>query len=94
MPDNHKNLLSLQTNVSKICPALILAKRRKLRVMGRTLILTNSTTLKNGIKYLGVFIGRATETKESLTLVISNVEPQKNRATLKLIPTEVVKGNL
>lgn len=39
----------------------MLASRRKHKVMGRTIILTSSTTLRKGIKYQGELEGRMEE---------------------------------
>lgn len=40
-----------------MCPAVILAKRRKHNVIGRTIILIISTTLRNGTRYQGELAG-------------------------------------
>ena len=44
--------------VKTICPALILAAKRKDKVIGRTIILTVSIKIKNGFNQLGAPDGR------------------------------------
>jgi len=75
-------------------PALILASNRKHKVIGRTTILINSTTLKNEIKYQGEFEGSTEETLKCLVLWITTPLSQKDRAALKLNIIVVVKGKL
>jgi len=51
----------LQIKEINTWPATILARRRKHRVIGRTMTLINSTTHKNGTKYHGELAGNKVE---------------------------------
>jgi len=46
----------------RTCPAVMLAKRRKHKVIGRTLILISSTIHKKGTRYQGEFAGSNEDT--------------------------------
>jgi len=43
--------------VNTICPAVMLAARRNLRVIGRTVILINSTKTRKGFSHIGALSG-------------------------------------
>lgn len=83
---------SLQTNESRMCPALILAKRRKQRVRGRTEILTISTSLKKEAKYHGEFKGKSEEMEFFFIKNITILTSQKNKAVPKFSLKVVVTG--
>ncbi len=85
-----KDILQIKDN--KMCPAVILANKRKQRVTGRTNSLVNSTRHKNGIKYQGEFRGIIDE-KDSFLIKISRILLiQHNKATVKLNLKVVVRG--
>jgi len=75
-------------------PAVILAKRRKHRVIGRTEILINSTIHKNGTRYQGEFEGSREEGNLNFTVWIKTPPNQHERAAPKLKPNVVVIGYL
>jgi len=75
-----------------MCPALILANNRKHKVIGRTMILINSTNLRKGIKYQGVFTGNRLEATINFTSCNRTLDNHKHKAILKLNPKVVVTG--
>jgi len=75
-------------------PALILAKRRKHKVIGRTMILIISTKDKKGIKYQGVLAGNKEEVDEGFTKKIITLASHKDSAAAKLKDKVVVTGKL
>lgn len=75
-------------------PALIFAKRRKHRVIGRTIILIISTKDKKGIRYHGVLVGKREEAAIGLTKKIMMLASHKDSAAAKLNDKVVVTGNL
>jgi len=77
-----------------MCPALILANRRKHRVIGRTIILTISTNLKKGIKYQGVLVGSREDADEGFTRKIITLANHRDSAAPKLKDRVVVTGKL
>lgn len=77
-----------------MCPALILAKSRKHKVIGRTIILIISTKDKKGIRYHGVFAGKRDEVDIGLTKKMITLAIHKDRATAKLNDRVVVTGKL
>jgi len=77
-----------------IWPALMLANKRKHKVIGRTKILTISTKDRKGIKYQGVLAGRREEADMGLTKKISTLANHKDNAPAKLKDKVVVTGNL
>jgi len=84
----------LQIKVSKICPALILARSRKHKVIGRTKILTISTKLKKKIKYHGEPIGNKALKGNTFIIRIRILQNQKHKAKDRLNLNTVVKGKL
>lgn len=58
----------LQMRAIRTWPAVILANKRKHKVIGRTITLINSTTDKKGTKYQGELDGR----KEEINLNFNN----------------------
>lgn len=84
----------LQINVSKTCPALILANSRKHRVIGRTEILTISIKHKKGAKYQGELDGKNDEATISLLYIIIILLNQVINAMDKLNLKVVVTGYL
>jgi len=84
----------LHISLSIICPALILAKRRKHRVIGRTIILIISTKDKKGTKYQGVLAGSKEEADEGFTRKIITLANHKANAAAKLKDKVVVTGKL
>lgn len=52
------NVLYVDSKAITVCPAVIFAPSRKLRVMGRTSVLTDSTKIRKGDIQLGEFAGR------------------------------------
>jgi hypothetical protein len=87
-----KGILHISLNI--MCPALILARRRKHRVIGRTIILIISTNDKKGIRYQGVLAGKREETEEGLTIKIMTLANHKDKAEAKLKDKVVVTGKL
>lgn len=85
---------NLQTKERRMCPALILAKRRKQRVRGRTEILTISTSLKKEAKYHGEFKGNREDAESFLRQNITILTNQKNSALPKFNLKVVVTGYL
>jgi len=77
-----------------MCPALILARRRKHKVIGRTIILIISTKDRKGIKYQGVLAGKREEAEEGLTTKIITLANHKDKAAAKLKDKVVVTGKL
>jgi len=77
-----------------ICPALILANRRKHRVIGRTKILIISTKDKKGIRYHGVLAGNKEEVDEGLTKKIITLVNHNANAAARLKDKVVVTGKL
>jgi hypothetical protein len=77
-----------------MCPALKLAIKRNLKVIGRTLLLINSTRLRNPIRYLGVFKGSNIEGILTFTQRSKRVANHKGKAKLKFSLTKVVNGKL
>lgn len=92
LPRNHKPLLILQIRESKMCPALILANKRKDKVIGRTNKLTTSTKFKNGIKYQGLLAGKIAAKVLGFKNNNNNLETQKDIARLKFKEKTVVVG--
>lgn len=68
------------------------ASRRKHKVIGRTKILINSTTLKKEIKYQGELFGTKTEIEFSLINISKILKAQKTNAAPKLKERVVVTG--
>jgi hypothetical protein len=79
---------------NKICPALILASRRKHKVIGRTTILTISTSLKKAIRYQGELAGTRRETFLVLITSIRILINHNIKAALRLKARVVVTGYL
>jgi len=77
-----------------ICPALIFAKSRKHKVIGRTIILIISTRDKKGMRYHGVFDGKREEVDIGLTKKMITLANHKDRAAAKLNDKVVVIGKL
>jgi hypothetical protein len=92
LPNNHIPFLILQIRESKICPALILANKRKDNVIGRTNKLTASTKLKKGTKYQGVLAGRTAAIVLGFKNNNNNLEIQNDIAKLKFKEKTVVIG--
>lgn len=92
VPNSQVFIGSFLIKESKMCPALMLANSRKQRVIGRTSSLTNSTSLRNAIKYQGELDGTKNEIK--LVFVKNNkiLKIQKLKAILKLKAKVVVTG--
>jgi len=82
----------LQIREISTCPAVILANKRKQRVIGRTLILISSTKHKKGIRYQGEFRGRREERDLNFIIWIKILVIQHERAADKLNPKVVVRG--
>lgn len=87
-----KGILHISLNI--MCPALILAKRRKHRVIGRTMMLIISTKDKKGIKYQGVLAGNKEEVDEGFTKKIITLANHKANAAARLKDNVVVTGKL
>lgn len=87
-----RGILHISLNI--ICPALILAKRRKHKVIGRTIILIISTRDKKGIKYQGVLAGNREEADEGFTKKIRTLANHKANAAARLKDNVVVIGKL
>jgi len=94
MPIDQNPIGILQIKVNKICPALMLANKRKHKVTGRTKMLVTSTILRNGTKYHGEFAGKTAETMNWLILWTQIPLIQKSIAEPKLNPKLVVTGKL
>lgn len=77
-----------------MCPALILANSRKHKVIGRTLILTNSTSLRKGTRYQGDPAGNTVEQRLTLIRSKSILLTQNHKAIPRLNPKVVVTGKL
>jgi len=73
-------------------PALIFANSRKQRVTGRTIILTNSTSLKKEIKYQGELEGNNLEIVIIFILKIIILLSHNKKAAVKLNDNVVVTG--
>jgi len=92
IPISHK--LILDARVIKICPAVILARRRKHKVNGRTTTLINSTNPKKGTRYQGELEGNAKETLNLFMDWTKTPPIQQDKANLKLNLITVETGNL
>jgi hypothetical protein len=68
------------------------ARSRKERVIGRTIILINSTRHKNGIRYQGELEGKTADAIDSFTSWINTPINQQARAALILKLNVVVTG--
>jgi len=77
-----------------MCPALILARRRKHKVIGRTIILIISTKDKKGTRYHGVLAGKREDADKGFTKKIITLANHKDRAAAKLNANVVVIGKL
>jgi len=69
-----------------------LANNRKHKVIGRTIELTNSTTLKNGAKYQGEFNGSKLDTKLGFNVMINTLRHHSLKASPRLNLKVVVVG--
>jgi hypothetical protein len=85
---------SLQIRDNRMWPALILAKRRKHRVIGRTKILINSTTLRKGIKYQGELEGSSAAEDLGFIRRRLTLANHRQKAPPKLKDKVVVTGYL
>jgi hypothetical protein len=77
-----------------MCPALILASKRKHRVKGRILSLTSSTTPRNGTRYLGAFDGMTQLAPKGLFKRSNTLASQRERDKVKFKSRTVVVGKL
>lgn len=84
----------LHINLNMMCPALMFARSRKHRVIGRTIILIISTKDKKGIRYHGVLAGKRDEVDMGLTKKMITLANHKDRAAAKLNDKIVVTGKL
>lgn len=84
----------LHMSLNIMCPALILANKRKHRVIGRTIILIISTRDKKGIRYQGVLAGNKEEVDEGLTKKMITLANHNANAAAKLKDKVVVTGKL
>jgi len=82
----------LQIKERRMWPALILANKRKDRVIGRTNNLTNSTKERNGTRYQGEFTGSTLEEILGLKNKNKSLATHNVRATIKFNANVVVTG--
>lgn len=92
VPLNQRKLLNLLINESKTCPAIMLASRRKQRVIGRTSKLTSSINLKKGANSPGELEGRKDENGPFLFIKRRSLLLQVRRAKLRLKLSVVETG--
>lgn len=71
----------------------MLASKRNLKVIGRTIILMNSTTLKKEERYQGEFPGKKFPVLLVRKKIMIILENQKKKAILKSLVNRVVTGN-
>jgi len=72
----------------------MLANKRKHKVIGRTIILTISTILRNEMRYQGEFAGTKVETLLLFNESNKTLKNHKTKANLKLKARVVVTGYL
>lgn len=84
----------LHIKLSIMCPALMFAKSRKHKVIGRTIMLTISTKDRKGTRYQGVLAGKRDEVDMGLTKKMITLANHKDKAAAKLNDKVVVTGKL
>lgn len=92
LPNIHNPNPILEIKERRICPALMLANKRKDKVIDRTNKLINSTTDKKDTKYQGELEGKTEDIVLGFNINNNRLELQKLNAILKLKEKVVVTG--